>query len=275
MSWLIRVLMVVLALKAGSAIAEPPRRIVSINLCTDQLALMLADRDQIQSLTYMATDPLSSVLADQAIGIPANYGKAEEVLVYRPDLVLAGTFSTRYTVALLGKLGYPTVVLSPANDLDSIKANIRAVAAAVGHPQRGEKTIREMEERAHSLAGTGADTNPKAIIYRTGGRVAGSPSLGDSALKLAGFSNLAGEIGLGPWGSLSIEGLLRSQPDLLILDDLRVDAPSHGRMIFNHPALKQQRTGFRTAHLDGRATICGTPHLLDAAEDLARQYQEG
>ncbi|MGB0498119.1 MAG: ABC transporter substrate-binding protein, partial [Rubricella sp.] len=68
-------------------------RVVSINLCTDILVLQLADPGQIAALTFLATDPRSSILAEEAAGFPLIRGRAEEVFALDPDLVLAGAFS--------------------------------------------------------------------------------------------------------------------------------------------------------------------------------------
>lgn len=266
------VVLVIFGLTSAGAQSRP-KRIVSINLCTDQLALMLADRDQIASITFMATDPRGSVMAGEASGIPINHGEAEEVLNFQPDLVLGGTFTSRFTVALLRKLGYRTVILDPASDIASIQENIRIVAKAVGHPSRGETMIRDMNAAVDNLRSMAPVKQPRAIIYRSGGRVAGRPSLGDAAMTLAGFSNLSEELGLGAWGNLSVEGLLRAKPDLLVLDDMRRDAPSQGLMILRHPALTRTEMRFATARLQSHSTICGTPRLVDAARDLLDSYQ--
>lgn len=266
--------LIAVMLAAPVAGAQPrPSRIVSINLCTDQLLMKLADRDQIRSVTYMARDERVSLIAEEARSLPGNNGEAEEVLAFRPDLVLGGTFTSRFTVALMRKLDYRVVVLEPANDVASIQENIRIVAGAVGHPERGRAMIAEMNAALAALQSSTDSTKPKALIYRAGGRVAGRPSLGDAALTLAGFDNLTEELGLGSWGSLSIEGLLRAEPDLLILNDRRGDAPSQGRMILRHPALRRSGDHFQTASLQSQATICGTPQLVAAARALRQSYE--
>lgn len=56
---------------------DVPRRVVSMNLCTDQLALALADPSQIVSVSHFATDPSMSVHWKQAEDLPVNYGRAE------------------------------------------------------------------------------------------------------------------------------------------------------------------------------------------------------
>ena len=53
------------ALQAGSG-----GRIVSINLCTDQLLLLLAPRSRIASVSHLAANPLYSAYADRAGGLP-------------------------------------------------------------------------------------------------------------------------------------------------------------------------------------------------------------
>jgi iron complex transport system substrate-binding protein len=47
---------------AASAFAEPPRRVVSMNLCTDQLAMLVAAPGQLLSVSRIARDPRVSAL---------------------------------------------------------------------------------------------------------------------------------------------------------------------------------------------------------------------
>ena len=101
-----------LCLIAGGAWAEPAR-VVSINLCTDQLAMMLADPGQLVAVSHLARDPRSSTMVAQAMAYPITYGRAEEVFLKAPDLVLAGTYTTQATVDLLQGLGVEVALLAP------------------------------------------------------------------------------------------------------------------------------------------------------------------
>jgi iron complex transport system substrate-binding protein len=56
----------------GTASAAPPQRIVSINICGDLLALSLAPRARIASVTFLAADALMSPIAKAADGVPLN-----------------------------------------------------------------------------------------------------------------------------------------------------------------------------------------------------------
>src|SRR5262244_750805 len=69
---IVAVLALVASLAAGGrapaqeAPAQPPSRVVSFNICTDQLVVALADPGQIAGLSPYATDPTLSAVADQA-----------------------------------------------------------------------------------------------------------------------------------------------------------------------------------------------------------------
>ena len=80
---------------ASGAAAERPQRVVSMNLCTDQLAMLLAAPGQLISVSYLAQDARSSAMAEAAQGFEMNHGLAEEIAFLRPDLVLAGRYTTR------------------------------------------------------------------------------------------------------------------------------------------------------------------------------------
>ena len=55
-----------LAIGPGVAFSEAPGRVVSMNLCTGQLAMMLAAPGQLHSGTYLAIDPRASAMAEEA-----------------------------------------------------------------------------------------------------------------------------------------------------------------------------------------------------------------
>ena len=86
----------------------------------------------------MAT-PSVSAIPEKARGIPITHGGAEDVLRYDPDLVLAGPFGVSATVDLLRRLGRNVVVVPQPQDLDGVRASVRAVAAAVGEGARARR----------------------------------------------------------------------------------------------------------------------------------------
>ena len=82
-----------------------PQKIVSLNLCTDQLLMLLADPDQIASLSKIVDDPNVSFLAEKSAEFKKNRGDAEEIFMNSPDLVVAGVYTEKATVQILQLLG--------------------------------------------------------------------------------------------------------------------------------------------------------------------------
>ena len=64
----------------GARAEMPPRRIVSLTVCTDQLLLDLVDRDRIAALTYLAVDPTVSMRVEDARGLKGVHWFAEEIM---------------------------------------------------------------------------------------------------------------------------------------------------------------------------------------------------
>src|SRR5262249_55864983 len=124
---------------AATAAAAPPRRIVSLNLCTDQLLLALVPPGRIASLTWLARTDGDATQRAQAAVLPSNRGSAEEVLAAHPDLVLAGRYTTGTTRALLRRVGVPMLEVDAVQDWEGIRRVTREVAAAVGETARGEE----------------------------------------------------------------------------------------------------------------------------------------
>jgi iron complex transport system substrate-binding protein len=127
--------LVVIAAHAVGETPPAPRRIVSLNLCTDQLVLALADRAAVRSVTWLARDPQSAVLAAAAAEVPVNHGLAEEIIPLAPDLVVAGLYTARTTVALLKRFGFSVLELDVPDSLPAIAAQMRTVAHALAHPE--------------------------------------------------------------------------------------------------------------------------------------------
>ena len=252
--------------------AEGPARVVSMNLCTDQLVLMLADPGQVVSVSYLAARPEDSLLADRTAGLVLNHAQSEEVLLLKPDLAVAGLCTTRFTVRILKKLGVPVLDLPPAETFADVRENIRAVAAALGTQARGETLIAAMDRRIEALAGRVSGLraaglpSPRALIYRAGGFTLGRETFAGELLTLAGYRNAAEEYGIRAWGAVPVGAVLRLKPDVLVVGVYREAAPSLARDITEHPALKHRMP--QIVEVPTRYWDCGIPAALDVVEDL-------
>jgi len=253
----------------GNAGAAPPQRIVSINICGDLLALSLAPRAHLASVTFLAADPIMSPIADRAAGVPQNYGGAEEVLALNPDLVLAGRYTARATVNLLKRLGYKVVEFDIAESLDDARAQIRTAAAAMGVPEAGEEMIATIDARIETaLAGRGEE-RPLAVVYGPNGFTLGPRSLSGSLIEIAGFENLAGRVGIVRVGQLPLEQLLLAKPDVLLVETENLHAPAMATQILAHPALRDLRDRITVVEIPRPLWSCPGPWMADALDHLA------
>lgn len=259
-------------LHCAPAAAQPaPRRIVSINLCTDIVLLDLVAPDRIAALSHLAADPRVSPVADVAARLPSTHGAAEAVLALDPDLVIAGTYSTPATVALLERLDRRVLKVPLASDLAAIRRLVRQIAASVGEVARGEAVIARFDRRiADAARGLPADARrPTALVYQINGLTSGPGSLADPVLAAAGFDNLATHLRLGAGGQVALETLVVAPPDLLVLTDPAETYRTAVAANLTHPALAAATHDHARLVVPWRHWLCGTPHVATAIEALA------
>ncbi|MCB5410650.1 ABC transporter substrate-binding protein [Pseudogemmobacter faecipullorum] len=243
----------------------PPARVVSVNLCTDQLAMLLAAPGQLISVSMLARDPLVSSMAAEAAEYPANYGSAEQVFLLQPDLVLAGTYGAAASTALLRGLGVEVVQVAPVNSLDGISTQIRAVASALGRAAAGEALVAEFEA---GLARSRSPLAPRpAALYYANGYTTGQGTLADELLRAGGFSNIGAAAGITGGGTLPLERLIMAAPEVIVTSTPYPGA-SRSEEILSHPALLALRARAGVVATTDADWVCGTPHLLRALRAL-------
>ena len=245
-----------------------PQKIVSLNLCTDQLLMLLADPNQIASLSKIVDDQNVSFLAEKSAEFRKNRGDAEEIFVDSPDLVVAGVYTEKATVQILQSLGVRVEIFPIEQNFDDIIQNIRKMGLLVGHSDRSERMIDDFNVRLAELR-SGITERPRAAIYSANGYTTGTDTMSGQILKTAGFRNITEEIGISFGGTLPLETLVMLKPDLVITGKAY---PGHSRSeeILKHPALRP----FKTVTQTDAKWICGTPAVLDAVEELQRAHPE-
>jgi iron complex transport system substrate-binding protein len=263
-----RTLLLLLPL-VSAAPAAATLRVASLNVCSDQLVLMLADREEIASLSYYAADPSFSQFADQAGGIPTNRGQAEELLAAEPTLVVGGTFSNPATQELLARLGIPVLPLDVPTDFAAIRAQVLSVARALGHPERGEELVAELDRRLAALESRLPERRPLAAVYQENGITPAKGTLIDAVIAAAGLENLGSRLGLSGYAALSLEDLALSRPALLIHSVETSDAPSLARQVLRHPALEAVSRHALRITVPASLWVCPGPYTVQAAELLA------
>ncbi len=231
---MLRPVLLSLFLLAGAASAAPPVRIASLNLCADQYLIALADPSQVLGLTRHARDPSMSAKADEARAFPVIGSGAEALLAGAPDLVLAGCEGQADAARRAG-LGARVVVVPPADSYAAIVAQVRLVARAIGHPDRGEALIARMDRQLAAIPRPGRGRI--AADYQRRGYLTGGGTLVDEMMRRVGLRNLATRLGRPALSNLSLEEMVAAHPDFLIVGR-EGKARDLGTAMLEHPALR-------------------------------------
>ena len=245
-----------------------PRRIVSLNLCTDQIVLELVPPQRIAALSWLAADRNVSAIAGEVKGIKLIAGGAEEVLALDPDLVLASPYAAAPTVDLLRRLGRRVEMVPFATDFEMIRSTVRQVAVAVGETVRGEEVIAGFD-RALAAARSKAARHPEALVYQVNGLVSGTGSLADAALKAAGLTNQMDRRGAKSGARLALESIVVMPPDLVVLAQGMHTYRTVVSDNLRHPALARIMAKTAGMELPMPLWLCGTPRISDAVGMLA------
>jgi iron complex transport system substrate-binding protein len=188
-------------------------RIVSLNPCTDAVLVEVADPEQILALSSYSSDPASSSM-DLALArrFPAVDGTVEEVIALQPDLVLGSNFVAPATRDAFARLGFRYEGFGIDPSVAHSLAQVRAIAALAGHPERGQALVRRIEA---ALAANAPPPGPpvSAIVWQSSGIVPGKDTLISELLARTGFVNAAAARGMRQADTLALEERAAARAD--------------------------------------------------------------
>ncbi|QLH71164.1 ABC transporter substrate-binding protein [Rhodopseudomonas palustris] len=276
--WRSRLLLMITAvgLLASPAVAAP-KRIASINMCTDQLLIALADPEQIVGLGPYARDPRLSWLAQEAERFPKLSGEAEDLLMLAPDVVLAGRYGKRATRELLRAQNIPLEEFDVPRTIDEVKAQIQRTGELLGHPERSDAMIAAIDKAALRARQTASRWHGRVLALSRRGWVTGGDSLLSSLLQTVGLSNSASDLGFAYGGFASLEAIVASRPDLLLVSEEQPVAEDQGKALLLHPAIQQAYPASRRIVIPDQLTVCGgamLPVALDRLSDAMEQISQ-
>jgi iron complex transport system substrate-binding protein len=256
----------------GAAATELPR-IASMNVCTDQLLLSLADPEQILGLSRYSRDRFQSWAAGDARRYRILSGGAEDILVLRPDVVVASTFDKRATRELLKEKGLRLAEFGVPRSLDEIKNQIREMGEIVQHPDRAAAEITRLDGAIARARQTVAHKRYRVLPLSRRGWVSGSESLLSSLLTETGLFNAAGELGVAFGAFASLEAIVNLKPDFIVVSDAGDTAEDDGRAFLLHPALERFYPPSKRIVIPDRLTVCGGGMVADALDVLVAELQ--
>ena len=245
---------------AEPALAQAPNRVASLNLCTDELLLLLGDPAQIVSVSHLSHQPAEFPLWRKARRHDANDGSLLSVVRHRPDLVLTmgGGFQDR--AGITRRLGIGLVDLAFPASLTDLASGIRRVGAALGQDERAGRLV----DRLRQLAANRPPRASEAIWLGTGGTSVAANGLAAQWMRLAGLRQrpLRGDL-------VSLEELVVRPPAILLRSEYRSRDFSLGERWLGHPLVR--RGASRSLVTDGRRWTCLGPLMIAEVERLRRE----
>ena len=256
-----------LALPAAAA-APRPVRILSMNMCTDLLLLQLVPGHRVAAVTYLAHEGAEALFPGADAGIAINHGTPEDIINLKPDLIVAGDFSTALTRSLARRVGARLVEVKSATTFDDIRANLRQLGAAVGEPARAEALVHRMDATLADLAATAPRRPTRVVVWSGGTTVPGKDTLTNAIVTAAGARNVAAVPGPAD-SSFGVEELLAARPDALLYGGSKSGVRSLTTDEGHHRVIRRLYAGRRIA-FDSIVHSCGLPQSADGARDLRR-----
>jgi iron complex transport system substrate-binding protein len=270
--FLIASIVVVLIGGTPARAAELPR-IASMNVCTDQLLLTLADPAQILGLSRYSRDASQSWVAGDARRYRLLSGGAEDILVLRPDVVVASLFDKRTTRELLKEQGLHLVEFTVPRSLGEVKDQIREMGEITQHPDRSAAEIARLDAAVARARQVVAHKRYRVLPLSRRGWVSGSESLLSSLLTETGLFNAAGDLGVAFGGFTSLEEIVNLKPDFILVSEAGDTAEDDGRAFLLHPALERFYPPSKRIVIPDRLTVCGGVMLADALDVLIAELQ--
>lgn len=256
----------------ASIVARKPAHIMSTMLCNDLLLLMLVPKDRIASITYLARDAISELLPGADRGVAINHGTAEEILLQKPDLILAGTDSTPMARKLAKAVGARVIEVGATNSFADIHRVVRQLGEAVGEPDRAESLLAGMDKKLAWLA-SHQPVRPLRVVAWSGGRaVPGKGTLTHAIIAASGADNIAASLPDNRYGSFGLEELLAARPDAILQGETRWSGPFLQDARAMHSLIARYWRGRVIGYPDA-AYVCGLPQSADAAIALRELYR--
>ena len=257
---------------AGAAEAETGLpKIVSLDHCSDQYALALADPSQIAAVSYRAVEDYS-FFQKRAQGLPSTRGSIEDILYLKPDMVIRYWGGNRRMKPYLDEAGIRIVSAHTGMKTDHVFKNVEAFSKAFHREEAGAAFIRTYKSRLKKLQQVRTN-GLRAVYISAGGTTAGPGTFGDEVIKLAGFSNAVADLGVKGWRTLPLEALVLNPPDLIIgafFDSTSVHRSNWG--LLRHPVVKRMFHDVPTILVPGRLLACRAFTFVDAAEYIVEKY---
>ena len=263
--WLASIAMIA---SASDRKTNPQARVITTNICIDSLVVALIGTESLVAVSALANDDRYSHISDEVKDLQKVTFNAEIIYALNPSLVLASNFSSAKTKSALKKLGVNVRLISFARSVEDIEKNIFILGKLLNAEGRAQELIRLLKTPKVNVK------NIKQLIalqYSTNRFVHGRNSLISSIIRRSGFKSYSEFLGYNQGRYISAEALVKSAPDVLILDGDKSFSNKSGSPLY-HPALLKANSKTKALFIETKHWSCGTPKVVDLISSLSFEY---
>lgn len=238
----------VIADETGAEITiESAERIIPLDGTVAEVVFALGMGDNV-----VATD-LSATWPPEADALPEiGYQRAlaaETVAAFNPTILLATDIAgPPGALEDLKRLGYPLVIVPNDSSRQGPGEKVRAVARALGIPERGEELAAQIDEEISSRSVEEPPENPLKVLALYVRGTAAQRVLGKSfathwLIKAAGGMDAAEIIGISESAPISSEAILEVAPDVLLIPSAGLESAGGIDGLLKIPGLAETPAG--------------------------------
>ena len=230
---------------------QAPQKVLTLALSSDGIIMGLGMEDKLVAVNYLADDPVSSNLVEQAKKIQHKIKNpsAEEVLALKPDVVFAYDWSDMNRVENLRNLGMNVIVLKGPATIEDIRQNVRTVAKSMHADSKGEELVKLMDSRLtqvkQQVEALKLQQPKKIVLVSLMSSYGGEGCIFDDMCKEAGVINGVSAAGIKNGQQVTKEMLVKIDPDLLIMpvynDHGNFDIKKYNQKFLEDPSLQTMR----------------------------------
>lgn len=267
-----------------------PARIVSTSLASDEVLIMLKDRQiptlskndapklpwrGILAVSNRAVLPEESNVVEQARQIPLNFGgEPEAILAMEPDLIIAASFNRPELLSKLRAFKVPILLLKNFDSFTDLLGNIGAIGKAIGQENEAKQMQKQFRDRLQQIQRRipigSKEKGVPVLIYGGRDQIMAGETMANEIVTAAGGANLAAAAGLKKWPTVTPEKIAAWSPRYVIAAGSRSQRTAILKQLIEAPgwrqleAIKQQKVIL----IPNQWMNSLSPFVLDAVDQL-------
>ena len=182
-------------------------------------------------------------------------------------MVISTSFASPDATRMLKKLGYRVELLPLPTTIAGVREMLLLAGEWFGEQERAQQLITTMDKKiTEAQARNHEKPTRSAIIYSPNGYTIGSGTIENDILQQAGYNNLAVELGINQFQQISLETLVTTKPERILIDNYTYNQNSLAYSYVNHPVVQHMLPQENRMYVPSHLRDCTGPQV---AEEIA------